>query len=272
MPGAYDALSARILERIGFQAIQASGYGIAASMLGIPDIGILSMADMLDQTRRMVQAVNVPIMADGDTGFGNAVNTYYTVRAFEAAGCGGINLEDQTFPKRCGHLDNKTVISMEEMVGKVEAAAAARRDPDFIINARTDAIAVYGVDEAIRRGNAYARAGADLIFVEAPQQKEDIERVIKAIEAPVSINLADGGKTPAVSIPELQKMGAARVSVPVATIFSAAKGMIDALTLLYEKRETPSAVRPDCMLTFSAFTDLVGLPQYQDLSNVYVKS
>lgn len=269
MPGAYDALSAKILEQLGFKAIQATGYGIAASMLGVPDIGLLSMGDMLDQTRRMVQAVGIPIMADGDTGFGNAVNTYYTVQSFEAIGCGGINLEDQVFPKRCGHMDNKQVISAEEMVSKVEAAVAAKKDKDFIINARTDSIAVYGVDEAIRRGNAYAKAGADLIFVEAPRDKKDIERVIKSIDAPVSINMADGGKTPSVSIDELQKWGAARVSVPIASIFSAAKGMVNALTVLRDRRETPSAVDPECMLSFKEFTDIVGLPFYLNLGKKY---
>lgn len=269
MPGAYDALSAKILQRLGFRAIQATGYGIAASMLGVPDIGLLSMADMLSQTRRMVQAVDIPIMGDGDTGFGNAVSTYYTVKSYEAIGCAGINLEDQVFPKRCGHMENKSVISAEEMVGKIEAAVAAKSDPDFVINARTDAIAVYDVDEAIRRGNAYAKAGADLIFVEAPREKKDIERVIKAIDAPVSINMADGGKTPAVSIDELEKWGAARVSVPIATIFSATKGMLYALSLLKEKNQIPSVVDPTSVVKFEEFTNLVDLPFYTELGKRY---
>lgn len=272
MPGAYDALSARIIESLGFPAIQVSGYGVAASVLGTPDIGLLSMGDMLDQTRRIVEAVHIPVMADGDTGFGNAVNAYYTVLRFERAGCAGINLEDQVFPKRCGHLENKQVISMEEMVGKIEAAVAAKQDKDFIINARTDSIAVYGVDEAIKRGNAYAKAGADLIFVEAPRNKADIERVIKSIDAPVSINMADGGKTPPVSIHELEAMGAARVSVPVASVFSAAKGMIGALSILKERRVMPSAADPGCMVSFHEFTELMGLPFYAQLATEYVKS
>lgn len=135
MPGAYDALSAKIIERAGFQAVQASGYGIAASYLGMPDVGLLTMSEMLDQTRRIARAVDIPVMGDGDTGFGNAINVYRTVQEFEAAGVAGINLEDQIFPKRCGHMEGKEIVSLEEMVKKIEAAVAARRDPDFVINA-----------------------------------------------------------------------------------------------------------------------------------------
>ena len=169
MVGAYDAISAILIQRAGFKAIQCSGFGIAASLLGKPDVGLLSYGEMLDQTRKIVQSVDVPVMADGDTGFGTAVNVYRTVQEFEAISAAGVNLEDQVFPKRCGHLEGKEIVPVEEMVGKIEAAKAARTDPDFIINARTDAIAVSGIDEAIRRGNAYAEAGADLVFVEAPR-------------------------------------------------------------------------------------------------------
>jgi 2-methylisocitrate lyase-like PEP mutase family enzyme len=162
MVGAYDAISAILIQRAGFKAIQCSGFGIAASLLGKPDVGLLSYGEMLDQTRKIVQAVDVPVMADGDTGFGTAVNVYRTVQEFEAISAAGVNLEDQVFPKRCGHLEGKEIVPIDEMVGKIEAAKAARTDPDFIINARTDAIAVSGLDEAIRRGNAYAPdAGAD---------------------------------------------------------------------------------------------------------------
>lgn len=268
MPGAFDALSAKVIESVGFKAIQATGFGIAASVLGKPDIGILSMGQMLEQTRNIVQAVDIPVMADGDTGFGNAVNVYHTVRYFENAGAAGINLEDQLFPKRCGHMDGKQVIPMEEMVQKIRAASAARTDPDFVINARTDAIAPYGVEEAVRRGNAYAEAGADLIFVDAPQSVEQIEYVIKQIKAPVSINMTEGGKTPIISVDELQAMGAARVSFPVTTVLSAAQAMKQALAHLYETRTTADI--KDQFMSFQNFTGLVGLGEIRELENSFL--
>ena len=180
MPGAYDALSAMLIEKAGFQAVQASGFGLAASHLGLPDIGILGFREMLDRTRVLVEAVSIPVMADGDTGFGDAATTWHVVRAFEAAGAAGINLEDQVSPKRCGHFSGKAVIAMDEMIGKLRAAVDARQDKDFVINARTDALQPLGVDEAIRRGNAYAEAGATLIFVDGIETRDEVRRVIRA--------------------------------------------------------------------------------------------
>ncbi len=265
MPGVYDAISAKICETAGYRAVQCSGYGIAASVLGVPDIGLLSMDEMLHQSRNIAQAVSIPVMADGDNGFGNEVNTYFTVQRFEQAGCAGINLEDQVFPKRCGHMDGKQVIPAEEMILKIKAATQARADKDFIINARTDAVAVIGVNEAIKRGNAYLKAGADLIFVEAPQKKEDVERVVKSIDGPVSINMCDGGKTPYIPLEELEAWGVARVSVPVATVFAAAKAMETAMRILMEEGVPPSKNHPDTVFTFSEFTDLMGLPFYRGI-------
>jgi methylisocitrate lyase len=265
MPGAYDALSARIIERAGFQAVQCSGYGIAASVLGMPDVGLLTMTEMLNQTRNICAAVSIPVMADGDTGFGNVVNTWHAVRAFEAAGAAGINLEDQVFPKRCGHMDGKEVIAMDEMVQKIRAAMAAKTDPDFVINARTDAIAVLGIEEAIRRGNAYAAAGADLIFVEAPPSPEEIRHVIRSIQAPVSINMTDGGKTPLATIAELQEWGAARVSIPVTAVFAAAKAVERAMQIILAEGISPTVNHPEMVTTFKEFTDLVGLPDIKAL-------
>jgi 2,3-dimethylmalate lyase len=269
MPGAYDALSAKVIEKAGFQAIQCSGYGIAASVLGLPDVGILSMAEMLSQTRAICNAVNVPCMADGDTGFGNVVNVWHTVQAFEAAGAAGINLEDQVFPKRCGHMDGKEVISLEEMVQKIRAAADARVDKDFVINARTDAIAVLGIEEAIRRGNAYADAGADLIFVEAPPAADDIKYVIRSIKAPVSINMTDGGKTPIASIQQLEEWGAARVSIPVTALFAAAKAVETAMQVILAEGVSPTVNHPEMVMTFKEFTDLVGLPEIRAIEKKY---
>lgn len=267
MPGAYDVLSARLIEVSGFKAVQCSGFGFAASYLGLPDIGILSGTQMLDITRNICSAVDIPVMADGDNGFGNAVNTYYTVRAFEAAGAAGINLEDQISPKRCGHITGKQCISADEMVLKIKAAREAAKDPDFVINARTDAYTVYGIDEAIHRGNMYAKSGADLIFIEAVDSVEGIKRVIKEIDAPVSINLLQGGRTPLVTIQELQEWGAARVSIPVTTVMAAAYGVRQALEYIKTKgtiRDLPN------VLTFEEFTELVKLDKIRDLESRYL--
>jgi len=268
MPGVYDVLSAKMAEKCGFKAVQISGYGLAASYLGLPDVGILTLTQMVDLTRHFCNAVSIPVMADGDTGFGNAINLYYAVKEFEAAGAAGINLEDQVFPKRCGHIAGKQIISIEEAVKKIEAAVAAKNDPDFVINARTDAIAVSGVEEAIKRGNIYAQAGADLIFVEAPTKVEDIKRVLKLIDAPVSINLLHGGKSPAVSIEEIASWGAARVSVPVAALMAVTQTLEDTYNYIKEHGEIVGLQKRS--YSFNQFTDLVGLPQIKELERLYL--
>lgn len=271
MPGVYDALSAIIAERCGIKAIQVSGYGLAASYLGLPDVAILSKTQMVELTRNICAATSIPVMADGDTGFGNAVSLYHAVKEFEAAGAAGINLEDQVFPKRCGHMGGKQIIPFKEAVKKIEAAVAAKTDPDFVINARTDAIAVAGVEEAISRGNAFAKAGADLIFVEAPTKPDDIKRVIQSIEAPVSINMiySPGGKTPPVSLQMLQEWGAARVSVPVLPLFAAAYALRNAYTAVTTDTAA-SAEMQSAMFTFDEFTELVGLAKIKELEQRFV--
>lgn len=271
MPGCHDALSAKLTERAGFRAIQASGFGIAASLLGQPDVGLATLTEMVDQTRRMVDAVTVPVMADGDTGNGNAINVIRTVREYENAGCAGMNLEDQVFPKRCGHMEGKELVSCEEMVLKIRAAVHARRDPDFIINARTDAIAVEGIDAAIKRANAYAEAGADLIFMEAPTSVEMIKRCVDQVKAPLSINLFDaikGGKTPLVAIEELRKMGVARVSIPVGLIFACAKGMMNYLSAI--AGDQLARDRYDLATSFDEFKQIVGLGEIRELEKQFL--
>ncbi|HOB74055.1 MAG TPA: isocitrate lyase/PEP mutase family protein [Phycisphaerae bacterium] len=273
MPGCHDALSAKLAQRAGFRAIQASGFGIAASLLGEPDVGLATLTEMVDQTRRMVNAVTIPVMADGDTGNGNAINVIRTVKEYENAGCAGINLEDQVFPKRCGHMEGKELVSCEEMVLKIRAAVHARRDPDFIINARTDAIAVEGIDAAIKRANAYAEAGADLIFMEAPTSIEMIQRCVDQVNAPLSINLFDaikGGKTPLVAIEELRKMGVARVSIPVGLIFACAKGMMNYLNAI--AGDQLARDRYDLAVTFDEFKQIVGLGHIRELEKQFLPS
>lgn len=265
MPGAYDALSAMLIEDAGFDAVQGSGFGLAASHLGLPDIGILGFREMLDRTRVMAGAVSIPLMADGDTGFGDAATTWHVVREFEAAGAAGINLEDQVMPKRCGHFTGKAVIPMEEMVGKVRAAADARRDKDFVINARTDALQPLGVDEAIRRGNAYAEAGATLIFVDGIETRDEVRRVIAEIDAPVSINMVEGGRTPLFTFDELEKLGAARVSCPVTTILAAMKGVQQALASL-RTTGAPGA-NPDLLAGFTEIKDRLGASRFEALGD-----
>jgi len=269
MPGVYDALSAKIAERCGIKAVQVTGYGLAGSNLGIPDVGIMTKTQMVELTRNIARAVDIPVMADGDTGFGNAINLYYAVKEFEAAGAAGINLEDQFFPKRCGHMGGKQIIPFNEAVKKIEAAAAARTDKDFVINARTDAIAVAGIDEAIRRGNAFAKAGADLIFIEAPEDPDDIKRVIQSIDAPVSINMmyTKGAKTPPVPLETLQEWGAARVSVPVFPLFAAAKALERAFTAIANDE---ARTMEDEIWRFEQFTELVGLPEIKELERKFL--
>lgn len=271
MPGVYDALSAMIAEKCGIKAVQATGYGFAGSNLGYPDVGIMTKTQMVELVRNICNRVDIPVMADGDTGFGNAINLYYAVKDFEAAGAAGINLEDQLFPKRCGHMGGKQIISFEEAVKKIEAAVAAKKDPDFVINARTDAVAVAGVDEAIRRGNAFAKAGADLIFVEAPEKIDDIKRILDSIDAPVSINMiyAKGSKTPAVSIQQLQEWGAARVSVPVMPLFAAARALEKAYTAIAND-DVEEMMSNKNTFEFSEFTNLVGLPEIKELEKKFL--
>ena len=272
-PGAHDVISAKLIEQSGFKALQVSGFGLSASYLGLPDMAFIGFSDVVHFTKNIVDAVEIPVMADADTGYGNSINAMYVTREFISAGAAGMNIEDQVFPKRCGHLEGKQIIPLEEMVLKIRACTEARNgiDPDFVINARTDAIAVAGVDEAIRRGNAYAQAGADLIFVEAPRSVEQIEQIVREIKAPVSVNLMDavvGGKTPLVSIDTLRKLGVARVSIPVGPLFAAVRGMRDYLDAI--KGDRIAEGRTELVVPFAEFKSLVGFDAFRDLERRYL--
>jgi 2-methylisocitrate lyase-like PEP mutase family enzyme len=191
---------------------------------------MVAMSDMVSATGRIAESVSVPVMADGDTGFGNAVNAYYAVQAFERAGAAGVNIEDQVMPKRCGHLDGKQVVALDEAVAKLRAAADARRDRDFVINARTDTLATHGIDEVVRRGNAYLEAGATMIFVDGIGSRDEIRAAVAGIDGPVAVNMIEGGRTPAgLTFAELQELGVARVSLPLAVLAAAMGGMQEAL-------------------------------------------
>ncbi len=258
MPGAFDPLSARLIAEAGFQAVQGSGLAISANHLGMPDVSIISMREMADRTRVIANSVEIPFMADGDTGFGNAVNAWYTVRAFEEAGAAGINLEDQLMPKRCGHLDGKEVIPAAEMCAKIAAAVDARLDPDFVINARTDALAVEGIEETIARARAYFDAGATMVFVDGADTRARIERLAAEIGGPLAVNMVEGGKTPPdLTFTELQQIGVARVSLPLSTLLGAIKGMRDALAYIIASDGT--SADPEIFADFTGMHALVGM-------------
>lgn len=260
-PGAYDALSARLVEQAGFDVVYMTGFGSTAGLLGRPDVGLLTGGEMVANAARLVDAVDLPAIADADTGYGNAVNVVRTVRGYEQAGVAGIHLEDQVMPKRCGHLRGKAVIPAEEMVGKLRAAVAARRDPDFVIIARTDAAAVHGLDDALDRARRYADAGADLLFVESPTSEEDIARIAEELRdsAPLVFNWAEGGRTPPLPLDRIGELGYALVLFPISTLLAATAGMRQVLARL-RADGTPAAALPG-LPGFDEFTELVGLSE-----------
>jgi carboxyvinyl-carboxyphosphonate phosphorylmutase len=264
-PGAYDALSARLVEQAGFDAIYMTGFGTTASLIGRPDVGLLSATEMIDNARRIAAAVDVPVIADADTGYGNAINVVRTVQAYEQAGVAGVHLEDQVTPKRCGHLSGKSVVPPSEMTEKIRAAVAARRDPDFVIIARTDAAAVNGLDDALTRARAYAEAGADMLFVEAPTSERDIATVAAQLRgtAPLVFNGAEGGRTPPVTLARLSELGFSLVLYPIGTLL-AATAAIRSLLATVRADGTPAAALAG-LPAFDEFTDLVGLPEIQAL-------
>jgi len=262
-PGAYDALSARLVEQAGFDVVYMTGFGTTASLAGRPDVGLLTGTEMVDNARRIAAAVDVPVIADADTGYGNAINVVRTVQAYEQAGVAGIHLEDQVMPKKCGHMSGKAVIPADEMAGKIRAAVAARRDPDFLLIARTDAAAVEGLSAAIDRARAYADAGADVLFVEAPTSEDDIARVAEELRgvAPLVFNWAEGGRTPPIPLARIAELGFALVLFPIGTLLAATAGIRRLLASLRD--DGVPAV--DDLPTFDGFTDLIGLPEIREL-------
>jgi 2,3-dimethylmalate lyase len=264
-PGAYDALSARLVEQAGFDVVYMTGFGTTASLIGRPDVGLLTGSEMVDNARRIVAAVDVPVIADADTGYGNAINVVRTVQLYEQAGVAGLHLEDQVNPKKCGHMSGKAVIDVDEMAGKIRAAVAARRDPDLLLIARTDAAAVEGLDAAIARARVYADAGADVLFVEAPTSEADIARVAAELSgvAPLVFNWAEGGRTPAIPLDRIAELGFSLVLYPIGTLLAATAGIRSLLETL-RADGTPVAAMPG-LPTFGGFTDLIGLPEIHDL-------
>ncbi|MBI5354750.1 MAG: isocitrate lyase/PEP mutase family protein [Chloroflexi bacterium] len=260
-PGAADAMTARLIEDSGFSVIYASGAGIANVQFALPDIGLLTMTEMIEPIRRIVDAVDIPVIADADTGYGNAVNVTRAIQVYEDAGVAAIQLEDQVTPKKCGHFSGKEVISAEEMVQKIHAAVKARKE--MLIIARTDSLATHGMEEAIRRANLYARAGADIIFVEAPTQKEQIAELPKRINAPLLFNMTEGAKTPIISHDELYEMGYRIVIHPNLAMRVAARAVQSALAVLQKARSSELLV--PSMLEWNERQRLVRLPEWETL-------
>jgi len=269
MPGAHDALSAKIIEQVGFKAVTMGGYAASAASLAKPDVSLMTLTEYVHIVRNVVEAVDLPLFVDGDTGHGNVTNVQRTVRLFESAGVAGLFIEDQVFPKRCGHMEGKQIISTDEMVAKIKAAVDARVDNDLVIMARTDAVAVSGLDEAIDRSNRYAEAGADLIFVEAPTSKEDMRRCNREIKAPTNAIQIEGGKTPLLTVKELEDLGFNVVVYPNITVYATAWALRELWKGLKNNGTTKHWL--DKIISFDDFNTLVGLDKIRDKESYYYK-
>jgi 2-methylisocitrate lyase-like PEP mutase family enzyme len=268
-PGVHDALAARLAERAGFEAVYFTGAGFAYTHLGAPDLGLVSLTETVWRIGAITEAVSVPVIADGDTGYGNALNIGRTVREFERAGAAAIQIEDQTFPKRCGHLTGKTVISPEEMIGKIKAAADVRRTGMLIVG-RTDARAVEGLSAALERAMRYKEAGADILFIEAPQSRDELATIPVRVAPPVMANMVEGGVTPMLAAAELQAMGFRLVIFPGAAVRVSAAAMQQLMITL--RQEGTTASLRDEMMSFSELNDLLGLPEFQRREERYLRN
>jgi carboxyvinyl-carboxyphosphonate phosphorylmutase len=269
MPGAHDALSAKIIEKVGFKAVTMGGYAASAASLAKPDVSLLTLTEYVHIVRNIVEAVDLPLFVDGDTGHGNVTNVQRTVRVFENAGVAGLFIEDQVYPKRCGHMEGKQIISTEEMVAKIKAAVDARVDQDLVIMARTDAVAISGIDAAIERANRYAEAGADLIFVEAPTSREDMLRSNREIKAPTNAIQIEGGKTPLLTVKELEELGFNVVVYPNVTVYATAWALMGLWEGLKKNGSTKHWL--DKIIPFDEFNALVGLDKIRDLESYYYR-
>lgn len=267
LPGVFDALSARIAAQVGFSAMFQTGYGSSAALLGMPDFGFMNAGETVENARRIIRAVKVPVLVDADTGYGNPLNVWRLVQDLESLGAAGIFLEDQVWPKRCGHMVGKEVIPKDEYLPKLRAAVEARKSKDFIIVARTDARAPIGLEEAIERGKAYKRAGADVIFVEAPRSVQELKKVADEIDAPLVANMIEDGITPSLPAEELLKLGYRIVVFPLSALYSATYAMREVLTELKKTGATRQTKK--MMVTFRDFNRLVELDRYMDLEKRY---
>ena len=267
-PGSHDALSAKIVEATGFEAVYMTGFGTAASMFGLPDIGLLTMTEMVDNARRIAGAVAVPVIADADTGYGNHLNVMRTVEEYEKAGIAGIQMEDQISPKRCGHMDGHRLIPAQEMAAKIRAAVAARKDPDLVLIARTDAISAEGFEEAIRRGQLYREQGADVVFIEAPTSVAQLEQIPKLVRGPVLVNVAP--KTPYLHVKRYEEMGYALAIYPPISLTTTYRALCEELKELRSEGMTKRGVHSG--VPFDELVDFLGLKKYRALEEEVLKS
>lgn len=267
LPGVYDALSARIAQNVGFNAAFQTGYGTSATLLGMPDFGFLNAGETIDNARRIINSVDIPILVDIDTGYGNPLNVWRTVTDLEKLGAGGIFLEDQVWPKRCGHMKGKSVISKEDYVQKLKAAIDARKSKDFIIVARTDSLAQYGIDEAIERGKEFQKIGADVIFIEAPKTLEEMKKITAEIDAPLLANMIEEGVTPNLPAKDLEKLGFRMVVFPLSALYSSTYAIKNVFLSLQKTGMTKNLKKK--MITFKEFNDFVNLPKYNQLEKKY---
>jgi 2-methylisocitrate lyase-like PEP mutase family enzyme len=254
-PGVYDMISAKIADRLGFNALYMTGYGVSAS-LGVPDAGLVTYTDMVTRVAQICQGTSTPVVCDADTGFGGLLNVEHTVRGYERAGAAGIQIEDQVFPKRCGHTPGRRVVPAEDMVRKIKVAAATRSSPDFLIVARTDARTKHGLDEALRRGEAYAKAGADILFIESPESEEEMARIGRHFDTPLMANMADGGRTPILPKARLEELGYRIAIFPATGFLAVAKALEHVYGALKEKGSSDTIGSE--LYSFDKFCRLVG--------------
>ena len=266
-PAAFDMVSAKVIERAGFEAVYLSGFGQSASHLGLPDAGLMTLSEIVERVHHMARAIDVPLLADGDTGYGGVINVRRTVQEFEWAGASAIQLEDQEIPKKCGHTEGKRLIDARAMALKIEAAVASRRSDDFLVIARTDARSVLGLEEAVRRGKIYEAAGADVIFIESPQTEEELKIVAHSFDRPAMANMIEGGKTPLLTAKALDEMGFKLVAFAVSCLLAATKAMQRAMKVLREEGSTQSIVGE--MMNFGDFNDLIGFAEVRAFEAKY---
>lgn len=267
LPGVFDALSAKVAENAGFEAMFQTGYGSAASLLGMPDFGFLNAGENIENARRIIRSVSLPVIIDVDTGYGNPLTVWKIVNDLVAYGAAGIFLEDQIWPKRCGHMRGKDVIGVDEYIQKLRAAVTASENKNFVIVARTDARAPLGFDEAIERGRMYRKEGADVVFVEAPQSEDELREIPKKIDAPLLANMIENGVTPTFSADELKSMGYSMVVFPLSGLYGAAYALKNIFSQLKRTGSTKSSKH--MMLDFNEFNDLVELPRFMQMEKKY---
>jgi methylisocitrate lyase len=267
MPGVYDALSAKIASRAGFEVIFITGYSLSATLLGEPDFGLLTQTEVVDAAQRICSVVDTPVIVDADTGYGNAINVIRTVQELIRAGAGGMFLEDQVWPKRCGHMKGKQVIALDEHVKKITAAVEARGDNDFFIVARTDSRQALGLDEAIKRGTAFKAAGADAVFIEAPESKDEMREISRQVSGPLVANMLERGVTPLMGPKELKELGFDLIVWPLAPLYSVAKSLTGVYTTLRRDGSTLGIL--DQLMPFNEFNEIVGLNEKYALDAKY---